>query len=43
MGSYVIRMPSNTVYHALTILVIGVIPAVILISGMIVWRRRRHL
>ena len=43
MGSYVLRMPNNTVYHVLTAAVIGVIPAVILIGGMIVWRRRRHL
>lgn len=43
MGSYVLRMPSNTVYHILTIAVIGVIPAVLLIGGMIIWRRRRHL
>lgn len=43
MGSYVLRMPNNTVYHVLTATVIGVIPAVVLIAGMIVWRRRRHL
>lgn len=43
MGSYALRIPNNTIYHVLTVVVIGIIPAVVLIGGTIVWRRRRHL
>ncbi len=43
MGSYRLNLPGNTLYQALCILVMGVIPGIVLVIGLIVWRRRRHL
>lgn len=42
MGSYGLSIPSNTTYQVMSWAVIGALPLLILISGLIIWRVRRR-